>query len=83
MVPIPVRSGQTSNELRLQPLILPSTGHAGNLGDSQVQSWAPRRLTCLNLPRDLVLGKCDNLLLGDLPRGQTRELTDVEIEEFL
>ena len=24
-----------------------------------------------------------NLLLGDLPRGQTRELTDVEIEEFL
>ena len=48
MVSIPIHGGQTSNELKLQPLILPSTGHAGNLGESHVQSWGPRRLTCLN-----------------------------------
>ena len=53
MISIAIHSGQTTNELRLQPLILPSTDHTGNLGDSQVQSWGPRRLTCLNLPRDL------------------------------
>ena len=30
-------SGQTSNELRLQPLkILPSTGHVGDLWDAQL-----------------------------------------------
>ena len=50
------------------PLILPSTGHAGNLGDTQLQSGGPRRSTCLDLPRDLVLKSLSCLnLLGDPP----------------
>ena len=47
------------------PLILPSTGHAGDLGDAQFQSRGPRRSTCLDLPRDLVLERLSHL---DLPR---------------
>ena len=47
------------------PLILPSTGHAGDLGDAQLQSGGPRRSTCLDLPRDLVLERLSRL---DLPR---------------
>ena len=50
------------------PLILPSTGHAGDLGDAQLQSGGPRRSTCLDLPKDLVLKRLSRLnLLGDLP----------------
>ena len=64
------------------PLILPSTDHAGDFGDSQLQSQGPRRLTCLNLPRDSIFQRplCFNLpvvlismrlshlcLPGDLP----------------
>ena len=50
------------------PLILPSTGHAGDLGDVQLQPGNPRRLTCLNLPRDLVLKMLSHLnLLRDPP----------------
>ena len=45
--------------------ILPSTGHAGDLGDAQFQSRGPRRSTCLDLPRDLVLKTLPHL---DLPR---------------
>ena len=75
MISIAIHSGQTTNELRLQPLILPSTDHTGNLGDSQVQSWGPRRLTCLNLPRDLVVGRLSHLnLLGDLPVQGSQEI---------
>ena len=48
------------------PLILPSTGYTGDLGDSQLQSRGPRRSTCLDLPRDLVLERLSRLnLLGD------------------
>ena len=47
-------------------LILPSTGHTGDLGDAQLQSGGPRRLSCLDLPRDLVLKRLSHLkLLGD------------------
>ena len=50
------------------PLILPSTGHTGDLGDTQLQSGDPRRSTCLDMPRDLVLEKFSCLnLLGDPP----------------
>ena len=50
------------------PLILPSTGHIGDLGDTQLQSGGPRRSICLDLPRDLVLKKLSCLnLLGDPP----------------
>ena len=46
------------------PLILPSTGHSGDLGDAQLQSGGPRRSSRLDLPRDLVLESlsCLNLL---------------------
>ena len=65
VIHIPIHGGQTSNELRLQPSILPSTSHAGNLGNVQLQS---RRSTCLDLTRDLVLERLSLLnLLGDLP----------------
>ena len=46
------------------PLILPSTGHAGDLGDVQLQFGGPRGLACFDLPRNLVLKRlsCLNLL---------------------
>ena len=49
-------------------LILPSTGHAGDLGDAKLQSGGPRRSTCFDLPRDLVLKRLSLLnLLRDPP----------------
>ena len=57
------------------PLILPSTGHAGDLGDVQLQPGNPRRLTCLNLPRDLVLKMLSHLnLLRDPPVQGSQEV---------
>ena len=51
--------------LDYNPLILPSTSHAGNFGDAQLQS---RGLTCLDMTRHLVLERLSLLnLLGDLP----------------
>ena len=47
------------------PLILPSTGHAGNLGDAQLQFMGTRKSSCLDLPKDLVLGRLSCL---NLPR---------------
>ena len=50
------------------PLILCSTGHAGDVGDDQLQSRGPRRSACLDLPRNLVLRRLSCLnLLKDLP----------------
>ena len=47
-------------------LILPSTGHTGDLGDTQLQSGGPRRSSRLDLPRVLVLKRLSRLnLLGD------------------
>ena len=53
------------------PLILPSTGHTGDLGDAQLQSGSPRRLSCLDLPRYQVLERLShlNLLRGPLVSG--------------
>ena len=52
------------------PLILPSTGHTGDLrdaqlqsGDAQLQSGDPRRSSRLDLPRDLVLEMLSRLNL--------------------
>ena len=57
------------------PLILPSTGHAGDLGDVQLQPGNPRRSTCLNLPRDLVLERLSCLnLFGDPPVQGSQEV---------
>ena len=55
-------------------LILSSTGHSGDLGDAQLQSGGPRKSTCLDLPRDLVLERlsCFNLL-GDPPVQGSQE----------
>ena len=47
------------------PLILHSTGHAGNLGDAQLQFRGPRMSSCLDLPKDLVLERLSCL---NLPR---------------
>ena len=84
MVSIPIHSGQTSR-VKIQfssvqllsrvPLILPSTGHTGDLGDAQLQSKVPRKSTCLDLPRDLVLGRLSCLnLLGDPPVQGSQEV---------
>ena len=43
-----------AKSLDYNPLILPSIGHAGDLGDAQLQTEGPRRSTCLHVPRDLV-----------------------------
>ena len=70
---IPICSGQSSNELRLQPLnpiqhLSPSTAY---LGDTQLQSGCP----CLNLPRDLVLGRLSPLNLSrDQPVQGSQEV---------
>ena len=75
MVSIPIHSGQISNELRLHPLILPSTSHTGDLGDTQLQPGDPRRLTFPNLPRDLVPWRLSRLsLLADLPVQGSQEV---------
>ena len=57
------------------PLILLSTGHAGDLGDAQLQSGRPRRSTCLDSPSDLVLERLSCLnLLGDPPVQRSQEV---------
>ena len=57
------------------PLILPSTGHAGDLGEAQLQSRGSRKLTCLNLPRDLVPGRLSHLnILRDPPVQGSQEV---------
>ena len=57
------------------PLILPSTSHSGDLGDTQLQPGNPRRSTCLDLPRDLVHGSLSYLhLLRDLPVQGSQEV---------
>ena len=61
--------------LDYNPLILSSTGHAGDLGDAQLQSGGPRRSTCLHLPRDLVFERLSCLnLLGDPPVQGSQEV---------
>ena len=75
MVSIPACGEKAGNELKLQPLILPSTGHTGDLGDTQLQSRGPRRSTFLDLPRDLVLERLSHLnLLGDPPVQGSQEV---------
>ena len=57
------------------PLILPIAGHAGDLGDAQLQSGGPRRSSRLDLPRDLVLKMLSRLnLLSDLPVQGSQEV---------
>ena len=75
MVSISICGEQTGNELKLQSITLPSTGHAGDLGDTQLQPRGPRRSTCLDLPGDLVLERLSHLnLLGDLPVQGSQEV---------
>ena len=63
------------------PLILPSTGHIGDLGDAQLQSGGPRRSSRLDLPRDLVLERLSCLnLLGDFI---SRRLSHLSLPEDL
>ena len=67
---------KSAMSLDYNPLILPSTSHAGDLGDAELQPVGPRRSTCLDLPRDLVLRRLSHLnLLGDLPVQGSQEVT--------
>ena len=78
MLPLQSSGGTTRKELALggkyciiyNALILPSTGYAGDLGDAQLQSGGPRRSTCLDLPRDLVLERLSYLNLFEDPPVQ-------------
>ena len=75
MVSISICGEQTGNELKLQSITLPSTGHAGDLGDTQLQPRGPRRSTCLDLPRDPGPERLSCLILhGDLPVQQSQEV---------
>ena len=56
--------------LDYNPLILSSTGHAGDLGDAQLQSGGPRRSTCLHLPRILSLGGCHPLIFSGIHQSR-------------
>ena len=68
MISVPICSEQTG-----RVKITPNTGHAGDLGDARLQG--PRWSTCLNLPRDLVLGRLSCLnLLGDPPVQGSQEV---------
>ena len=68
LYPFPSAVNKLAMSLNHNPLILPSTGHTGDLGDVQLQFRGPRRSTCLDLPRDLVLKRLSSLnLLRDLP----------------
>ena len=70
MVSIPICSGQTSNKLRLQPLI-----PTQYIGDTQLQPGDPRKSTCLDLPRDLVLSRLSHLnLFRDPPVQGSQEV---------
>ena len=53
------------------PFILPSTSHAGDLGEAQLQPGDPRRSACSNIPRDPVPGRLPwlNLLRDPSVRG--------------
>ena len=66
-----------STAMSYNPLTLPSTGHTGDLGDAQLQSGGPRRLTCLNLHRDLVLGRLPCLNLHRDPTVQGSQEVDM------
>ena len=59
------------------PLILPSIGHTGDLGDIQLQSGGPRRWTSLDLPKDLVLKRLSCLNLFRDPPVQGSQEVDM------
>ena len=71
----PSTTGKPAMSKDYNPLILPSTSHSGDLGDTQLQPGNPRRSTCLDLPRDLVLKKLSCLnLLGNPPVQGSQEV---------
>ena len=84
IISIPICGEQTGNKLKLQPLILPSTGHARDLGDAQLQPRGSRRLTCLDLPRDPVPRRLSHLsLLGDPSARDPRKSTCLKLPRDL
>ena len=84
MVSIPIHSGQISNDLKLQPLILPSTSHTGDLGDAQLQPGCPGRSTHLDLPSYPVPGRLSCLSLrGDPPAWGPRWSTCLDLPRDL
>ena len=83
-VPLPSLGEQTGNKLKLHPLILPSTGHTGDLGNTQLQPRGSRRLTCLDLPRDPVTTRSSHLsLLRDPSAQDSRKSTCLDLPRDL
>ena len=72
----PSAVGKPAMSYNYNPLILPSTGHAGDLGDTQLHPRGSRRSTCLNLPRDPVPTRLSHLsLLRDPSAWNPRKST--------
>ena len=68
MISIPICSEQTGNELKLKPLNPTQHWSCWRPWGCQLQFRDPKRSTCLNLPRDLVLERLSHLsLLRDPP----------------
>ena len=68
IISILIHGGQTSYELRLQPLNPTQHWSRWRSWGFSTPVWGPRRSTCLDLPRDLVLKRLSRLnLLGDPP----------------
>ena len=83
MISIPIHSGQTGNELRLHPLNPTQHWSGWRPWGCPTPAWVPRRSTCLDLPRDLVLRRLSSTsagsgslsLLRDPPAQGARRLT--------
>ena len=52
------------------PLILPSTGHTGDVGDAHLQSGGPRRSSRLDLPRIWSLKCCHTSTCSGIRQSQ-------------
>ena len=75
MVSIPISGGQTSNELRLQPLNPTQHWSPWRSWGCPTPTWSPSSSTYLDLPRDLVLRRLSHLnLLRNPPVQGSQEV---------
>ena len=75
MISIAICGGQTINELRSQSLDLTQYLSRWITWGCPAAAWGVRRLTCLKLPRDLILESLSHLnLLGDPPVQGSQEV---------
>ena len=84
MISIAICGGQTINELRSQSLDLTQYLSRWITWGCPAAAWGVRRLTCLDLTRDLVLRRLSCLnLLGDLPVQGSQEVDSYEGQVIL